>query len=60
MQTCVVHVVRAGMRSVNYKNRKKVAAALKPERVLVIPTKRYDRALVTWLAETEGSAVGFG
>jgi putative transposase len=30
VQTCVVHLIRAGMRFVNYKDRKKVAAALKP------------------------------
>lgn len=30
MQTCVVHLVRAAMRFVNYKDRKAVAAALKP------------------------------
>jgi transposase-like protein len=30
VQTCVVHLIRAAMRFVNYKDRKKVAAALKP------------------------------
>jgi putative transposase len=30
VQTCVVHLIRAGMRFVNYKDRKKVAALLKP------------------------------
>ena len=30
VQTCVVHLIRAGMRFVNYKDRKTVAAALKP------------------------------
>jgi putative transposase len=30
VQTCVVHLIRAGMRFVNYKDRKAVAAALKP------------------------------
>ncbi len=30
VQTCVVHLIRASMRFVNYKDRKKVAAALKP------------------------------
>jgi putative transposase len=30
VQTCVVHQVRAGMRYVSYKDRKKVAAALRP------------------------------
>ncbi len=30
VQTCVVHLVRAAMRFVNYKDRKAVAAALKP------------------------------
>ena len=30
MQTCVVHLLRAAMRFVNYKDRKAVAAALKP------------------------------
>jgi len=30
VQTCVVHLIRAAMRFVNYKDRKPVAAALKP------------------------------
>ena len=30
MQTCVVHLIRAAMRFVNYKDRKAVATALKP------------------------------
>ncbi|GAA2538891.1 hypothetical protein GCM10009860_19530 [Microbacterium mitrae] len=30
VQTCVVHLIRAAMRLVNYKDRKAVAAALKP------------------------------
>lgn len=30
VQTCVVHLIRAAMRFVNYKDRKKVAAAIKP------------------------------
>ena len=30
VQTCVVHLIRAATRFVNYKDRKKVAAALKP------------------------------
>lgn len=30
VQTCVVHLIRASMRFVSYKDRKKVAAALKP------------------------------
>ncbi len=30
VQTCVVHLIRAAMRFVNYKDRKSVAAALKP------------------------------
>ncbi len=30
VQTCVVHLIRAAMRFVNYKDRKAVAAALKP------------------------------
>ena len=30
MQTCVVHLIRAAMRFVNYKDRKAMAAALKP------------------------------
>lgn len=30
VQTCVVHLIRSAMRFVNYKNRKAVAAALKP------------------------------
>ena len=30
VQTCVVHLIRAAMRFVNYKSRKSVAAALKP------------------------------
>ena len=30
VQTCVVHLIRAAMRFINYKDRKRVAAALKP------------------------------
>lgn len=30
VQTCVVHLIRAATRFVNYKDRKEVAAALKP------------------------------
>ena len=30
VQTCVVHQIRAGMRYVSYKDRKRVAAALRP------------------------------
>jgi putative transposase len=30
VQTCVVHLIRAGMRYVSYRDRKKVAAALRP------------------------------
>ncbi len=30
MQTCIVHLIRASLRYVNYRDRKKVATALRP------------------------------
>ena len=41
VQTCVVHLIRAAMRFVNYKDRKAVAAALKP----IYPAANADGAL---------------
>lgn len=42
VQTCVVHLIRAAMRFVNYKDRKAVAAALKP----IYQAANADAALV--------------
>lgn len=42
VQTCIVHVIRAGMRYVSYKDRKTVAAALRP----VYTAANADDALV--------------
>ena len=42
VQTCVVHLIRAAMRFVNYKDRKAVAAALKP----IYQATNADAALV--------------
>jgi transposase-like protein len=53
VQTCVVHLIRAGMRFVNYKDRKAVAAALKP--VYQAPTAE---AAVTELEAFAASELG--
>lgn len=68
VQTCVVHLIRASMRFVNYKDRKAVAAALKPiytaanaeaaRRELDTFTdsvwgKKYPHAVATWTAAWE-------
>lgn len=53
VQTCVVHLIRASMRFVNYKDRKKVAAALKG--VYTAPTAE---AAETALLEFEASELG--
>lgn len=50
VQTCVVHLLRASMRFVNYKDRKAVAAALKP--IYTAPGE--DVALEALQAFTEG------
>lgn len=42
VQTCVVHLIRAAMRFVNYSDRRKVAAALKP--IYTAPTEQAARA----------------
>lgn len=42
VQTCVVHLIRAAMRFVNYKDRKAVAAALKP----IYQASNADAALI--------------
>lgn len=42
VQTCVVHLIRAAMRFVNYADRKKVAAALRP--IYTAPTEQASRA----------------
>jgi putative transposase len=53
VQTCVVHLIRASMRFVSYKDRKRVAAALKA--VYTAPTAE---AAETALLEFEGSELG--
>ncbi len=53
VQTCVVHLIRASMRFVSYKDRKKVAAALKT--VYTAPTVE---AAETALLELEASELG--
>jgi transposase-like protein len=53
VQTCVVHLIRASMRFVNYKDRKPVAAALKP-----IYQAVNDDAALDALAEFADSDLG--
>jgi putative transposase len=53
VQTCVVHLIRAAMRFVNYKDRKPVAAALKP-----IYTAANEDAAIEALAEFTASPLG--
>jgi putative transposase len=53
VQTCVVHLIRSAMRFVNYKNRKAVAAALKP----IYQAADEDAALVA-LTEFAASDLG--
>jgi transposase-like protein len=53
VQTCVVHLIRAAMRFVNYKDRKAVAAALKP-----VYTAVNDDGALKALAEFKASPLG--
>jgi putative transposase len=53
VQTCVVHLIRAAMRFINYKDQKRVAAALKP----IYQAANEDAAL-TELEEFEASEMG--
>src|SRR3954452_19872090 len=53
VQTCVVHLIRAAMRFVNYKDRKAVAAALKP----IYTAANADGALIE-LEAFEATPVG--
>ena len=53
VQTCVVHLIRAAMRFVNYQHRKQVAAALKP-----IYTAANEDAALDALATFEASEWG--
>jgi putative transposase len=53
VQTCVVHLIRASMRFVNYGDRKAVAAALKP----IYQASTADQAL-TELEDFEASTLG--
>ncbi len=53
VQTCVVHLIRASMRFVNYKDRKRVATALKP-----IYTAVNDAAAKDALEEFAASELG--
>ncbi len=51
VQTCIVHLVRASLRWVNYKDRKKVAALLRT--IYSAPTEAAARAELDALAESE-------
>jgi putative transposase len=51
VQTCVVHLIRASMRFVSYKDRKRVAAALKA--VYTAPTADAAEAVLLDFAESE-------
>lgn len=53
VQTCVVHLIRAAMRFVNYKDRKTMAAALKP-----IYTAANDQAALSELDTFASSELG--
>ncbi len=53
VQTCVVHLIRAAMRFVNYKDRKQVAAGLRP-----IYTAATDDAALEALTEFASSELG--
>lgn len=53
VQTCVVHLIRASMRFVNYKDRRPVAAGLKP-----IYTAVNEEAALAALEEFEASELG--
>jgi putative transposase len=53
VQTCVVHLIRAAMRFVNYKDRKPVAAALKP-----VYTAVNDDAALKALHDFKASPLG--
>lgn len=53
VQTCVVHLIRAAMRFVNYKDRKAVAKALKP----IYTAANQDAALIE-LEAFEGTPLG--
>jgi transposase-like protein len=53
VQTCVVHLIRAAMRFVNYKDRKPVAVALKP-----VYTAVNDDAALQALREFKASPLG--
>ncbi len=51
VQTCVVHLIRASMRFVNYADRKKVAAALRP--LYTAPTAEVAHEELLALAESD-------
>lgn len=53
VQTCVVHLIRAAMRFVNYKDRKQVAAAIKP-----IYTAANDHGALSELEAFEATPLG--
>lgn len=54
VQTCVVHLIRSSMRFVSYKDRKAVAAALKP--VYTAPTEQAAKTALDALAGSEWGA----
>jgi putative transposase len=51
VQTCVVHLIRASMRFVNYQDRKKVAAALRP--IYTAPTAEAARQELAAMADSD-------
>ena len=64
VQTCVVHLIRAAMRFVNYKDRKAVAAALKPIYQAADADGRAGRARrvrrpPSWAASTRNTVATF-
>jgi len=51
VQTCIVHLIRASLRWVNYKDRKRVAAALRP--IYGAPTEAAAREALDALADSD-------
>jgi putative transposase len=51
VQTCLVHLIRASLRWVNYHDRKKVAGLLRP--IYTAPTEAAARAALDALADSD-------
>jgi putative transposase len=51
VQTCIVHLIRASLRWVNYKDRKRVAGLLRP--IYDAPTEQAARAALDALADSD-------